>query len=1046
MKNFVPYIIVVLLILTIVLLDNLNINNSKIALSFIQNKLSEFENNIKKSDCKANDCLLINHLNELNEKEINLLSDWGMVDAKDILNKRFIINNTGWYWIIHKNDKTYILKFKYIYPVNNQFLFEHYAECLNLSNEFKLIYSEQAKQIKVNSYYIPFKLVQFPKYKSKLLLNINACLFIIWFLLLQYLLLFQLSTHNIWWHWIVTGLINILRCFFDWMKLLGLIKESLIFNAQIYAYPKVLLLSSFGNVLITLLSIFLLILFTNKKSNRFILLMNIILCALLLFMCIYLFTHYSSFTLNINSILFFTHQNLIFSLLSIVIILFLAAYLSYLIDKFLFKDIKFYRLGLNIILILLFITWIIHFYQKQSLYKKVEDVFLWIEHEEQLSLFEQCQIIEKKLSDLNSANDSLYFQKISGIENATIYLQLSKRYLFEDATILNNYLIGKKNILSNTFVDDIYQKKSQNNLIENIYYVNKFDKKYLLSVFEYSSPFNNKIDFNFLSDNIFQLPSGFKDFQIAAYSNQNLKFKISSITFSSELPDISALKNLYPDYVFYSKQLSNQIVIIAHKDFSFKIFISFFSSYFILFLSIVLILAYFYFAIKYRHLFPFRHLPFIFKITLLVVIISVISFYLLFYFSFIHFNQFLNNEIKNQLLKQSQTYNPNSTSNVFMYKIDGTMLKPDYSNLLIKFKLIPAQLTNNILQNALSHKIYFDRKKIGVYEYSVLYTLKNLNNQPIVTEFSFFDELSFKETNLQILLNLLFNIYTFLFLIIFFIGVFVSDYIVFPIRKISTELKNKVQPFELNPIAYPYNDELGELVHNYNILIQRLEKALEQLKKEQQEKAWKLMAQQVAHDIKNSLTPLLLNIEYLKKQNQNDIKFQKILDTIVFQIQILSKTSEDFSEYANELTVNIEKINSIETIEKILTQYETYSDIQINIHYDAHQMFVYTDAYLLSRVITNLINNSIDAMNNNGIIDISVFNENDNIVISVKDNGCGIPEEIQDKIFEPKFSTKTSGKGLGLSIVKNICDKLNIQISFQSVKNKGTVFYLKIKI
>jgi signal transduction histidine kinase len=604
-------------------------------------------------------------------------------------------------------------------------------------------------------------------------------------------------------------------------------------------------------------------------------------------------------------------------------------------------------------------------------------------------------------------------------------------------------LKNKKQILNNIFIEHLTDiANNENSSIENIYYINKIDKKYLLTAFEYTLPFNNK-HYSFLSDNIFQSSSGFKDFHVAVYTNNRLKFQSGLIEFPVSLDDLKYFQNTYTDFIYHQKSIDDKNIVVAYTYRGIKDYISLFSSYFIAMLTLLLIFVYFYYAFLFKHLFPIRFLSFSQKIMLLVILISVVSFYFLFCFSYQYTQKVFSDNKRDMLLKEYYTFDfpSNKNQNILIYNTDGYLHKTSHSHPLIKFKLLSTKLPDEIVEKVLKNKLYFHKRQIGEYKYTSLLAIKD----HYIIEFSYFDETYFREINLNNLLNPLFNVYALFFVISFFIGIVLSNYIVYPIRRIAEQFNNNTHPLQLQPLSYPYNDELGELVKNYNNLIKQLQQTLEQLKKEQQEKAWKLMAQQVAHDIKNSLTPLLLNIEYLQKKQNHSPQDVKILNSIKYQIELLARTAQDFSEIAQDIPVKKEKIYLPMLVKRIISQYDQYPEININLSEKCNYCEVETDAHLLSRVLINLINNAIDATEKEGHIEIEIRNTNNqSMLIAIKDNGCGIPPDIQDKIFEPKFSTKNSGKGLGLFIVKNICDKLNIAISFESKENQGTVFYLNI--
>lgn len=1020
-------------------LDKINHNTKESAVVFIQEKFNNLKKIVISTSLPSDNVVVIK---KIDKSKIYALSDWGINDIQEIFNKSFILNNTGWYWIIKNNNLLYVVKIKYLYPVNNEYLKDHYAAYLDISDDYKLEYDKNATDIKVQNDTLPIKIVHFPKYKNEYLVHFNALLLILWFLLI-YVFLLQMKFLGL---PEIVGLIIVLIIrflFYKWMPL-SLLADSMLFDITIYAVPNFLFFQHLGDVVLNILLHLVYSYNVFRKKNKLYNAITILIGLLLLWLCVYLITQHSSFTLDIIDVLFFNYAHITYTIFTLLFIFLLILYLSYLIVQYLdsSKNYSLYQYGSMILIILIITSYLVFYYQNKSLNKKIDAVFDWVESKDEIAVFEQCQIIDRYLRNVSSLSDTDYFKSIQEIENASIYLQLSKRYLFEDSISISKFLSDKKEIWKNLFID----KNRKENGIEIIYYLNKKDKKYLLSVFEFISPFSNNSFYSFLADKIFQLPSGFKNFDIAVYENEYLKFKVGNIPFPQNYQNTQSLFAQFSNYNFETKNSNDNQIIIAYPNKKINHLISLFSIYWILILSLLLIGLYLFYSIKYKHFFPIQFISYSYKITGLFLFVLIISFYLIFVFSYRHIQKSLINDIKISLLKQLQDIDLKSagTNQYLVYKNDGNVDYQSFSSMLIRYKLIPSYLSNELLQSLKDKKFIFMKRKIGNYSYTSLIATIKKNNQTNYLELSFFDEGIFIEQQLHNLLVPLFNIYAFLFLISFLLGIVLSNYIISPIRRISNSLKDNATSLYLNIINYSYNDELGELVKNYNSLVEQLQIALEKLKKEQQEKAWKLMAQQVAHDIKNSLTPLVLQIEFLLRQNNDNPKHQKILNSMLQHINLLSRTAEDFSTYAQDITISIEKINIKPFIESILTPYKQYQHIQLQIDIPNIDIFVYTDNQLLTRIVLNLLNNAVDAIDENGIIKIQVQDHQNKIVLMIQDNGCGIPNEIKEKIFEPQFSTKTSGKGLGLSIVKTLCDKLNIHIQFDSEVNFGTIFYLHI--
>ncbi len=251
-------------------------------------------------------------------------------------------------------------------------------------------------------------------------------------------------------------------------------------------------------------------------------------------------------------------------------------------------------------------------------------------------------------------------------------------------------------------------------------------------------------------------------------------------------------------------------------------------------------------------------------------------------------------------------------------------------------------------------------------------------------------------------------------------------------------------------IVWQKNDEIGALVNEYNKMVTKLEASATALAKSEREGAWREMARQVAHEIKNPLTPMKLSIQYLQKAIDNDAPntkelSQRVAGTLVEQIDQLSKIAGDFSQFANLGNIRPEQINLLELLDALMLLYRTDNTLEIQYIKPTHPVFIYADKTQINRLFTNLIKNAIEASEEH-IHPIPVLVEikqiNAAIVVSIQDRGTGIPENMQGKIFEPNFTTKTSGTGLGLAICKAITEKANGQIWFETSTQVGSTFFV----
>jgi nitrogen fixation/metabolism regulation signal transduction histidine kinase len=225
------------------------------------------------------------------------------------------------------------------------------------------------------------------------------------------------------------------------------------------------------------------------------------------------------------------------------------------------------------------------------------------------------------------------------------------------------------------------------------------------------------------------------------------------------------------------------------------------------------------------------------------------------------------------------------------------------------------------------------------------------------------------------------------------------------------------------------------------------------LAKSERESAWREMARQVAHEIKNPLTPMKLSIQYLQKainSNQPNVKelSGNVANTLVEQIDHLSKIAADFSQFANIGTTKIELFDLHEVIRSLNDLYRHNELIEINWDPINAPAMVNFDKTQMNRLFTNLYMNAEQACKDDKVckIDVAEKRVGDKLLITIKDNGEGIPEEIQERIFIPNFTTKSSGTGLGLAMCKGIVEQAKGRIWFETKHGEGSVFYLELPL
>jgi two-component system, NtrC family, nitrogen regulation sensor histidine kinase NtrY len=253
-------------------------------------------------------------------------------------------------------------------------------------------------------------------------------------------------------------------------------------------------------------------------------------------------------------------------------------------------------------------------------------------------------------------------------------------------------------------------------------------------------------------------------------------------------------------------------------------------------------------------------------------------------------------------------------------------------------------------------------------------------------------------------------------------------------------------------IAWNREDEIGELVIEYNKMVAKLGESATALAKSEREGAWREMARQVAHEIKNPLTPMKLSIQYLQKainNNQPNVKelSSSVANTLVEQIDHLAKIAADFSQFANIGNTQVELLDLHEVISSLKELYRPDKNIIFDWKPVNNKIMIEADKTQMNRLFTNLFANAVEACNGNVCkIEVSEEQHNGTVLISIKDNGEGIPPEMQSQIFVPNFTTKSSGTGLGLAMCKGIIEQAKGRIWFETGKERGTIFHVELPV
>ena len=307
------------------------------------------------------------------------------------------------------------------------------------------------------------------------------------------------------------------------------------------------------------------------------------------------------------------------------------------------------------------------------------------------------------------------------------------------------------------------------------------------------------------------------------------------------------------------------------------------------------------------------------------------------------------------------------------------------------------------------------------------------------------------KTELWDFLNRLLTIFLLLFIGAVVLAYLLSTYITKSIASISSKIKG-VEIGENNErLSWENNDEIGVLVNAYNEMLNKLELSKEKLAQTQRQIAWREMAKQVAHEIKNPLTPMKLSVQHLGRalnisKEENQVILKDFQEKMLQQIHLLTEIADEFSNYAELPKGKMKEVDLTEIINKIINLFKHESHVTFNLNFQNNSSFrVIGDENQLIRLFNNLIQNSLQAMDHRGDITLNLSQKENNVILSFIDSGPGILKDIQEKIFEPKFTTKTTGKGLGLALACQIILNHGGKITLVKDRTKGAEFKITFK-
>lgn len=395
-------------------------------------------------------------------------------------------------------------------------------------------------------------------------------------------------------------------------------------------------------------------------------------------------------------------------------------------------------------------------------------------------------------------------------------------------------------------------------------------------------------------------------------------------------------------------------------------------------------------------------------------------------------------------------------SDINLYDLDGNLIvssRPEvFEEGLVAPQMHPKALVELLYKNKSE---YIHEERIGNLTYLSAYVPFITQDGEVLSYLNlpYFAKQSDFEKETSDLLIAMVNIFVLLFALSIMAALFVSNWITKPLRIIQQNLSSIRLGQKNQQIQFSSHDEVGELIAEYNKMVEELEHNAALLAKSERESAWREMAQQVAHEIKNPLTPMKLNVQHLQRSLNPESpdwkeKLGKFSSTLIEQIETLAHIANEFSNFAKMPKAQNEGLSLSAIVQSTVELYSETENTKVKLNNEVGNVNVFADKDQLVRVFNNLVKNAVQAIpeDTEGEISVTLSVKGSQAVVEVKDNGIGIEDDKLEKIFMPNFTTKTGGMGLGLAMVKNIIENANGKIWFKTQQGVGTSFFVSLPL
>ncbi|NLK54131.1 MAG: HAMP domain-containing protein [Bacteroidales bacterium] len=409
-----------------------------------------------------------------------------------------------------------------------------------------------------------------------------------------------------------------------------------------------------------------------------------------------------------------------------------------------------------------------------------------------------------------------------------------------------------------------------------------------------------------------------------------------------------------------------------------------------------------------------------------------------------------NNTLEEVLVRLSNIFN----TDINLYDSYGFLISSSRPEIYYR-DLVSRRMDNIAFINMfiLKKTEYFQQEKIGKLEYVSGYApFYNIDNELLTyVNLPYFRMQSILAREISGIIVAVINFTLLLIVLATGLAVIISQRLTAPLAMLSSRLASVELGKKSEHLSYKGNDEVGDLVRQYNRMVDELEQSAQKLANSEREYAWREMAKQIAHEIKNPLTPMKLNVQQLFKLWTDGVpgfeeRLERFTRNQIEYIDNLSSIASAFSSFARIPVANPVELDLLEQIRITMELFKSSDGITFRISAPHSDRFIINaDKEQVNSIFSNLIKNAIQSIppGKAGVIKVNLKRKGDRILVSVCDNGCGIPESLKSKMFTPNFTTKSSGTGLGLSIVKRNVENAGGTIWFESEAETGTCFHIE---